>query len=153
MKLIVWELGLDGVNESLKETYSLTKDTDLYAVRAHLMIYGAPAGTVYMQIWHATENKVIKQSDSHTITSLKSNTYAHGMYRFVFNVNLKSGTYRFVLRSSGGYSYSSSAFVGWCAHRELRRVSTPEGTEEFGGFSEPKGLEFWEYNKLNKGIA
>lgn len=154
MKLIVWEVGLDGdvSNTLIKQPFEASEDVDLYAIRAHLMIVGSPAGGIYFQIWDETEDRIVMQSDSHTITDLKTLANAHGMYRFVFNKPLKAGSYRMLLRTNGGYSYSSSAFVGWCAHSELRRISLTSGFLG-GSVGEPKGIEFWTYKNLIKGVA
>lgn len=153
MKLIVFELGLDGDAAVLKQDYTPIKNVDLQAVRAHLMISGSPTGTITMEIHDANDKLIKASSETHTITDLTTLAHANKMIRFNFDIALKGNTkYRFVLKSAGGYTYAAASFVGWCAHSELRRVPLTSGFLG-GGFGEPKGLEFWTRAETVKGVA
>lgn len=157
MKLLVHEQGIDGNSSGqVFETLKATKDIDLYAVRAHLMIVGPPSGTVTMRIARASDSRqVATSSDTHTIADLlTTENNGHGMYRFIFDYAIKSGeTYNFILVTSGGYSYSASSFIGWCAHSEFRKSISLASSFVGGGIGEPKHMEFWAYQNRQKGVA
>lgn len=155
MQLITWELGFDnGANNELFTNFVPTVDADLYAVRLHLMIVGAPSGTVRVSLRESTGVRELTASSNLTITDFLSvEDNAHGMFRFVLDYPLKADTeYGLYLVGSGGYSYSSSSFVGWCAHKELRRI-TLNSAFLGGSYGEPLGVEFWSYQQTTKGVV
>lgn len=84
-------------------------------LRPYLYKHGTPAGSLYIEIQDENGEK-IGVSETITIASITSasNTYFHGWVRFETTIPLKSTeTYNVVLKSTG-YTYSASAFVGWC---------------------------------------
>lgn len=111
MQLIVEEL-VTSVSQSITVGASNIKTKYL---RPYLYKHGTPAGSLYLEIQDSSGKK-IGVSETITIASITtaSNTYFHGWVRFLATIPLKaSTTYKVALKSSG-YTYSASAFVGWC---------------------------------------
>lgn len=100
--------------ESTSLTQEVTPLTNLevYAIDVGIYSEGSPAGSVFMEV-QSTSGGVIATSTSRTILSLKSDTYAHGTYRFGLDVSLKANTAYHLVLATSGYSFSSSDFIGW----------------------------------------
>jgi hypothetical protein len=144
MKLLVEEL-----KTTLSQSLTVG-DNNVFAVavRPHLYKHGSPTGSVRMQI-QDENGKLIAQSAAVAISAISSENYFHGYVRFDFTEPLKSGsTYQFVL-SSTGYTYSSSAFVGWCKDFDLRKY--PSDYSPSDGMRSSFDLEIWELRTVSKG--
>lgn len=153
--LVVHELGLTGSfgNTELKQLITIgARDLLVFAIRPHLYKHLAPAGTIYLQV-QDTNGKKIKDSESVTITDISASNYFHGMVKFEIDVALKKNTQYYVaLKSGGGYSYASNAFVGWCNDYDLRRVETDYTTPSTVGVNSPLGMEIWVRKQITKGV-
>lgn len=124
------------------------------AIRPHLLIFnksGLGAGTLKMQIWDS-RNRVIATSETLNIADMTTLNYAHKRYRFQIDAALRAGaTYRIALVPGGGYSFSESAYVGWCNAWETRIRDV--GYSPSSGVWAPLDQEFWEWKEVRRGVA
>lgn len=156
MNLNVYELGVDGFSTHTELKAPITvgdADLHLYCVRPHLYKHLAPAGSLYIQI-QDVDGKKIKNSESIAISSITavSGNYYHGYIRFLIDLTLKKNTaYNISLRSSG-YTYSTSAFIGWCNAFDLLKNATDYTTPPPTGYTAPYDLELWVRRQINKGV-
>lgn len=115
MRLVVQELKSAG----LIQEFTAKESTIVYAFRPHLYRHLMPSGSLQIQILDESDN-VLAESDEVVITDIGSMNYFHGYVRFLISVGLKKDeTYKFKLIGADGYSYSDSAFVGWCNGYDL----------------------------------
>jgi hypothetical protein len=156
MNLNVFELGLTGSfgNTQLKQLITVgVKDLDLYAIRPHLYKHLAPAGSVYMQVQDSNGRK-IKNSETIALSTIASGTgsesYFHGYIRFLIDLRLRRNTQYYLALVSTGYSYSGSAFVGWCNDFDLRKVD-PDFSNN-AGFNAPLDFELWARKDIRNGV-
>jgi len=139
MKLIVHELAT-----SLVQNLISPRNVFCVALRPHLVRYGNPTGTLKMQILD-TSNNVLADSETLNISSIGSNTYWHGVIRFYIDYGLRKDTeYKFKLVAGGGYSFSESAYIGWCNDYDLSKYDTDYTPSSF--IDRPLDLEIWERN-------
>lgn len=144
MKLVVIELG-----NSLVQTVAVgSKSIQLYAIRPHLYRHNLPTGSLTVQVQDALGN-VINLSDTISISSIGSGTYWHGYQRFLISTMLqKNTTYQIALVASGGYTFSESAYVGWCNDFDLRKV--PANFTPNFGTNAALDMEFWESKEFTR---
>jgi hypothetical protein len=115
MRLVVQEVKADGVIQE----FTPTQNTLVYAVRPHIYRHLNPSGSLQLQILD-TDDNVLVESEEIEISSIGSADYYHGYVRFLIDIGLKKDvTYRFKLIGTDGYSYSDSAFIGWCNGYDL----------------------------------
>ena len=153
MNLVIHELGITGSfgNTSLRQLITVgTEDLDLYALRPHLYKHLAPAGSLFMRI-EDTNQKKIKQSETIAISTISSANYFHGYVRFLIGCTLKKNTQYYVSLHSTGYTYSGSAFIGWCNDFDLRKVTADYSPNN--GVNGAMDFEIWRYQRLLKGAA
>ncbi|RTL05230.1 hypothetical protein EKK58_08765 [Candidatus Dependentiae bacterium] len=114
----------------------------IVALRPHLYIHGSPSGTVKVQILD-TNNRVVTESSSVSISTLKTLDYAHKYYRFDLSANLSQDTsYKLAVVCEGGYSFSESAYVGVCLDWDNRKSSV--GYSPSTSYEQPLDIEVWE---------
>lgn len=118
------------------------------AIRPHLYKHLAPAGSFYIQIQDANGKK-IANSNSLTAANISASNYFHGYVRFDINASLFPETqYRIALKSSG-YSYSDSAYIGWCTDYDLRKYTlTGFATGEAWALD----MEIWQLKTIGKAV-
>jgi len=144
MKLVVIELG----NSLVQKIATGSKAIQLYAIRPHLYRHNAPVGSVTVQVQDMLGN-VIGSSDTIAISSIGSGTYWHGYQRFLISTMLQKNTsYQIALVASGGYTFSESAYVGWCNDFDLRKVPATF-TPNFGT-NGALDMEFWETKEFTR---
>ncbi len=120
-----------------------SRDIQLVAIRPHLMKFKTATGSLNLSIYDVNGNK-ISSSESIAISAISAANYWHGYQRFYISTQLKSATkYRIQLESTGGYSFSESAYIGWCGDYDLRKV--PALYSPNGGTAGALDMEFWEY--------
>lgn len=138
MKLIVNELQ----TSLFQQITTGTRAIQLYAIRPHLYRHGSPSGSLTVQV-QDSGGKLIAASETLACTAVGSGTYWHGDQRFLIGAELAASTiYRVALVASGGYSFSESAYVGWCLDYDLRKVPatySPSTNEKSAHL-----LELWE---------
>lgn len=136
MKLVVHELQAT----ELSQSYTPERNVIVHAIRPHLYKHNAPAGTLKLQIYNGVT--LVGESDPVTIASISTANYFHGYVRFDLSCGLKRDTaYTFKLVGSG-YTFSESAYVGWCGGFDLGKYPatyTPESLLKY-----PLDLEVWE---------
>jgi hypothetical protein len=136
MDLIVHELK----TELKQEIEVKHQPIQLYAIRPHLYRHLAPSGTIYVEL-RDEGNNVIETSAGLPISSLPSGNYLHGYIRFYMRTNLRAFTkYNVVLKASG-YSFSESAWIGWCNDYDLRKAEATYGGNT--GLGAALDLELW----------
>lgn len=118
------------------------KPIQVTALRPHLLRYLAPTGSLQMQIEDDT-GSILQVSETIAIASLPAGNYFHGYVRFLINCALRANTtYRVSLLALSGYSFSESAWVGWCNDYDLRKVQANYSPNI--GWSAALDLELWE---------
>lgn len=129
-------------NNSVYQSIRTTRHIDLVALRPRLYLHGSPSGTIKVAVQNSSGLTIAESSDQ-TITDLKTNTYAHGYYRFYITASLvKDEDYRFCVICGGGYSFSESAYVGVCTDWDSTKSQldyTPSSAFEY-----PLDFEAWE---------
>lgn len=126
-------------------------------LRPHIYKHLAPSGSFYMAITDVFQN-VIAASNSLTATQINSANYFHGYVRFDIDAYLPKTvegnfyTYYYLSLRSTGYTYSDSAFIGWCYDYDRAQFDleyTPVGDLDM-----PFGCEIWESkNEPTKAVA
>lgn len=108
MKLLVNELKTELVQQLSGDETRIVE-----AVRLKLYKHNSPAGSLFVEV-RDENGGVISVSESIAISSLSESAFFHGQIRFYLNAYLKAGrSYQLALCSTG-YSFSESAYVGWC---------------------------------------
>lgn len=147
MKLIVYEL--DGV--VFQEITPIGKNQMISAIRPHLYKHLAPTGNLKIQV-QDTNGRVIQESNTVAISDISSANYFHGYVRFDINIGLMvNRTYRIALVPSGGYTFSESAYIGWCGGFDLGKYEedyTVNSTFDYG-----LDMEIWTLQEQTKGGA
>jgi hypothetical protein len=114
----------------------------LVAIRPHLLRWLHPTGSLAVQIQDAS-GQVIATSPAVAISAIGSDNYWHGYQRFDLSTHLKAlATYRIALIPSGGYSFSESAYIGWCNDFDLRKVAATYSPNV--GINGALDMEIWE---------
>lgn len=135
MKLCVAELDTE-----LFQAITPSQNTFVEAIRIHLYRHNAPAGSLSVRIAD-TNGRSIAVSDTVAISSIPSGNFYHGYIRFLIQCSLKkSEQYRVYLNSSG-YSFSESAYIGWCNDFDLRKY--PTAYTPSSALAAPLDLEVW----------
>lgn len=156
MKLLVEELGRTLSIIKQKITVG-DRDIVIKAIRPHLYKHLNPTGNLILYIYDAAGSTLLATSETLSMTTIhttgfSSANYGHGDVRFYINaVLLKNTSYQVWLGSSGGYTYSASAFYGWCNDWDLAKVNkdyTPASD-----FQSAFLMEFWEYRRVEKGMV
>ncbi len=90
---------------------TMTKSMFVAHIVPRLFVYGSPAGTVKVQLQDAN-GRVIRESNTVTITDVKTLAYGNKYVRFDIAANLiNEQIYRVAIVCGGGYSFSESAYV------------------------------------------
>ena len=117
-KLLVEEL-FTSISEGF--TLSYTERTSLAALYPHLYIHNEPAGTFTITLKKGATNIFSK---SFNVSDIKATIdspldYSHVWYPVIPTnpVQIDSGEYLVELTSSG-YTFSESAYIGWCRNFE-----------------------------------
>lgn len=148
MNLLVHELV---TSLSQRQTTPTDKDVFIEALRPHLVKYGSPAGSLYMEV-RTTGGTLVATSETVTIAAITaaSGAYFHGNVRFYTYCSLpKNTSYDFYLKSTG-YTYAESAWIGWCNDFDLKKYEygyTPVNYEDC-----PLNFEDWGRRIITKGI-
>lgn len=147
MQLVVHELETSGQVRQLITVGS--KPKMVYAVRALLFRYLAPAGNLYVEI-QDENGKKIATSATVSAATIGTGNYWTGYQRFLVTVALKANTSYYVSLKASGYTFSELAYIGWCNSWEIKNVfeSDYDGAV---GMAAPLGVQLWAYRTQNKG--
>lgn len=136
-RLIIRELKADALYQQIVPTENL----NLVHIRPHLLIYGSPSGTLQVQV-RDSNDRIAGASNTISISTLKTQTYAHGYFRFDITQPLISGvTYRIALVGGGGYTFSETDYVGWASDWNDEKISTTY--TQSGDVDSPLDFELW----------
>ena len=148
MQVIAYEAGN---GDSLSQVLAATRNQSIAYVVPYLMVQGAPGGSVYVQMQDENGGKIVDSGTISIATIADSNEVFHGWYAFGISASVRSGlSYRFELKTSGGYSYGASDFVAWCNAWELKNRYFPSYALAWGALA-PLGLDIWERRYFQKG--
>ena len=136
MKLVVHDLKAEGLFQVVRRN----RRTIVEAVRPHIYRHGFPAGSLKVQILKE-DDTLVAESDSVLISSIETENYFHGNVRFLISAYLDKNTNYKIKLTSSGYTYSESAFIGWCVGFDLRRY--PETYSIDNLLKKPLDLEIW----------
>ncbi len=136
MTLLLHELK----NSELFQVIKPEQNEFVKAIRLHLYKHNNPAGSLRVEV-RDINNKKVAVSDAVLIADIPGQFY-HGLITFNISVSLKSGTeYRVYLTNDESYSFSESAFVGWCNSYDL--TSYPATYTNNNSIYAPLALEVW----------
>jgi hypothetical protein len=135
--LVVHEL----VTTLKQEISLLDKDLLIHAIRPHIYRHNFPTGSLNLEVWDSNQ-RTIAVSSSVAIASIGTENYFHGYIEFPFVEPLKAlSTYWVALKASGGYTFSESAYIGWCNDYDLRKVDADYTPND--GVNGALDMEFW----------
>lgn len=118
----------------------------LSAVRPHLIRYGAPAGTLKLQIQTEAGDLIAESAALPAAGVGSAAAYWHGYQRFLIDSHLKENTtYRLAIVGASGYAFSEAAYIGWVNDDSYRKVQ-PTYYPNRGG-SAPLDFELWEIRR------
>jgi hypothetical protein len=146
MKLIAAELKTTLIQEVTTDRHR----KQIVVVRPHLLRFGAPAGTVKVQILNGS-GTLVAESGWRNITDIGSGTYWHGYARFDVSAHLAKDTLYKIAVVASGYAFSETAYLAWCSGFDLGKY-TAEYSES-RGFLAPLDLEIWTRQQIKKGVA
>jgi len=138
LRLAVLAIGVDTCQQKILVG---SDDIHMAAVQIHILKYGSPSGSMRVNLLDSTKAKTLATSD--VAISSVSGSYFHGMVKFDLKYSLKKNTnYWIELSSTGGYSYSGSAYFGGVLGDSLAHNNNP-------------GLDIrvLHYRNLNRGRA
>jgi hypothetical protein len=125
-----------------------TENAHIYAIRPHIYKHGSPAGSLVLDVLDAN-GKLIKSSSAVTISSISTANYFHGYVKFDISLPVTSGkTYQIKLRGTG-YTFSASAYIGWCNDFDLRKYTADYSPNT--GIDAALDMEIWSGRRPQKG--
>lgn len=146
MTLVVHEL----VTFLAQPLTATLKNREIVAVRPHLVKYGNPAGSFYLEIQDQSANP-IATSNALTAAEISSASYFHGHVKFDVSATIRLGrTFRVALKSTG-YTFSESNYIGWCNDYDSRIYSL--GFDDPAIDQMPLDVQIWGYEQARKGIV
>lgn len=146
--LLVDELGMSGSTTMPYQVFKNTSGRAIHIVhiRPHIYKHLAPSGSFYLEVQNYDGVK-IAASNALTAAEISADDYYHGYIRFDLNLSLPPSTtdtsswYRLQLKSTG-YSFSESAYIGWCVNFEDYDLDVDYTIA--GNLDRPFGVQFWE---------
>lgn len=129
------------VSTNAQEFLTPNRVVQMVYVRPHIYKHLAPAGSVYFQL-QSEDGKKIADSDALTAAQISSANYFHGFVRFTLKHSLAPDTYYRLAMKTTGYTFSESAYFGWCNGWDLGVY--PEGVTRLSDTLAPLNFEIWE---------
>lgn len=140
MKLVVHEL-----ITTLSQQVTATKNFNLSNIRPHIYKHGSPSGSLQILI-EDINNKLVASSNIIAISSLSTLAYAHKYYKFDVITPIKlGGIYKITLKGIS-YTFSESAYIGWCLDYDLRKYTATYSPN--AGIKSAFDFEGWEEKEL-----
>lgn len=151
MKLIVNELGLSNDNELFQEITVGDHSRFVTNIRPHLYRHNSPAGSLRMEV-RDLNDQVAATSDIVAISSIDpGNDFFHGEIRFSLDFGFQAGaSYRVYLVGVSGYTFSESAYIGWCRDFDLRKY--PVDYTPATGMNSALLMELWDNRFSREGF-
>jgi hypothetical protein len=150
MRLYVEELRAT----ALVQVFERTDTCLLDRVRLHIYKHLSPAGTFTVSVTDSADNVIVSKSQSLAdmqadgSADLQANYY-HGHVSFIFDTKatLRPGTYKVKL-SASGYTFSESAFIGWCKAWDDRAIPITGDTEPDAAVDSPYDFEMYALQRI-----
>jgi hypothetical protein len=138
MKFVVQEL----MSSAIEQDFTPSNNTIVEAIRPHIYRHNMPSGSLQLAIYDSS-NTLIATSDTVSISAIGILAFYHGYIRFDINAYLQEGQlYKMKLSSSGGYSFSESAYCGWVNGLDLGKY--PPSSVPADSWHYPLDYEIWE---------
>lgn len=120
------------------------------AIRPHLLRYGNPAGSLFLEVQNAGGD-VIATSEEIDIADIGGHDFLHGYVRFFLDAYLKAGTPYYMALKASGYSFSTSDFIGWVNDYGFRTIQ-PTYFPNSGGHA-PLDMQCWGTKTVARGLG
>lgn len=117
----------------------------LEAVRPHIYKHLGPSGSFKIQVLDADSN-LVAESSTLTAADISASNYFHGYVKFPVKCTLSPSSSYFIQLAATGYTFSGSAFIGWCNDFDLRKYDASGD-----GVYAPLDMEIWEYKTKLRG--
>lgn len=140
MTLIVSEL-----RDLLFQVITPNENIQVEAIRIHLYKHNSPTGTFTLQIRDTNNRIVAASSESFEASDFSSAAFFHGQVRFYLKAYVQKGRQYRVCLVPTGYSFSESAYLGWCNSYDLLSYNT--SYEYSNDLEAPLSLEIWSFKK------
>jgi hypothetical protein len=120
----VTTLVVEELKTTLSQTFTLNNNRrySLYAIKPHLYMHNAPAGTFTFKIKNGATELISVDFTSADIKSdlSTSDNYAHILKGLLLNspVQLDGATSYTLELSASGYTYGTSSYMGWVKNHE-----------------------------------
>ena len=135
MKLLVTELV-----GTISQTVVPSKNDNVQAIRVGLYKHNNPAGSFKVEIQN-TEGKLVASSNYLSVADISSDAFYHGFIKFDISAHLKKDQEYKIVLTSTGYTFSESAYIGWCNSFDLSSYSP--SYEVKNNIYSPLRLEIW----------
>lgn len=136
------ELRLD---TTLFQELTCIAQTDIVAVRPHILVVGLPAGSLQIEI-QDVNGKVISVSDSVNISSITSLDNAHKLVTFNIDAPMIEGAVFRVSLKSSGYTPTDSSYIAWVLDFDLRKYTSTFTPNV--GVNAPLDVEIWQLREI-----
>lgn len=131
---------------NLTQQLTVTKDTDIVAIRPKLYVAGAPGGNVKVQILDSN-GELKNESSTVNISTFSTLNFAHKYFQFDVNSPVKEDeVIQIRIVAGGGYAPTESVYVSWLLDFDLRKY-TATYSPSTGG-SSPFDLEVWTKRRI-----
>lgn len=145
---------VDELVTELSQTVVPERNMRIRAIYVGLLRYNTTSGTLKLNI-EDENGELNEESPTVDVSSLGALDYVHGLFRFDLQASIRKDTsYKLTLVAGGGYSHSSSTFVGWkrdfdFTDEPLRR--TPASYSGAKGYNSPREYLVVEKRAIRKG--
>lgn len=146
MTLILIELQDDNLMQEIKVQ---DNNTQVAAIRPHLYRHNFATGSLFIEV-QDTNNRIIATSNTIAISAIGTLDFFHGYVRFDIEASLKANTvYDISLRSTGGYTFAESAYIGWVNDFDLAKYD--KNYVPANSFKDALDMEIWERKVIERG--
>lgn len=122
-----------------------SRNVQVEYIRLYLFKFNNPGGSFTIELHDSSGELIATSATSLSASEINSSNFFHGFVRFEMKVQLmKDVTYRIVLKSSG-YTFSESAYLGWCNSYDFPVYSSDYPITQVTQY--PLSLEAWGYFK------
>jgi hypothetical protein len=138
----------------LKQKLTATENDVITALRPHLYIHNSPAGSLRMDIYDSADTTLLKSSETIAISTLKTLAFAHGYFRFNVSWGLVDVTQYTIRLVSTGYTFATSAYVGWVkdvGDSDYRKYAATYSGNTIG-YNSAFDLEIWKVTDNVRGL-
>jgi len=138
------------IDDDLKQEIKVKdQNVDVIAIRPHIYRHNFATGSLAIQV-QDTIGDIIATSNTIAISSIATLDFFHGYIRFDIEASLKADTiYNISLRSSGGYTFAESAYIGWCNDFDLEKYD--KNYIPLNEFAAALDMEIWERTVIQRG--